>query len=143
MPKHKIKILVEEIEKKNYHLFIALDIKEQPARLLIDTGASKTVFDRKQVLKFVKEKKIKAYESRSVGLGTSNVETSVVKLKELQRGKLKIKSFEVAVLDLAHVNESYRQLGLPLIDGVLGSDFLKKYAAVIDYRKEELVLHLR
>jgi hypothetical protein len=101
------------------------------------------VFDRQQVLKFVKEKKIRAYESRSVGLGISNVETSVVKLKDLEIGKMKFPAFEVAVLDLKHVNESYVQLGLKEIDGVLGSDFFKKYQAVISYRKAELSLQTR
>jgi hypothetical protein len=42
---------------------------------------------------------------------------------------------EVAVLSISHVNTTYQLLNIPKIDGVLGSDFLMKYKAVIDYDK--------
>lgn len=140
MPKNKINIIAEEIEKKNYHLFIEIKIGKRTSRLLVDTGASKTVFDSHQVLKFVKKKKLKTHATKSVGLGVSEVETKVVKLKELKFGRLKVSKMEVAVLDLSHVNQSYSQLELPNIDGVLGSDFLMKYKAVINYKKSTILL---
>jgi predicted aspartyl protease len=140
MPKHKIDISIKEIDKKNYHLFIQIQIKKISLRLLVDTGASKTVFDRKHVLKVAKESKIKALETKSVGLGASEVETQMVKLKELKFGRMKVEKMEVAVLDLSHVNHSYNLLELPQIDGVLGSDFLMKYKAVINYKKSIVVL---
>ncbi len=140
MPSHKIKLIIEEIEKKNYHLFIQLKIGEKIARLLVDTGASKTVFDSKCVLQFVKKKKLQANKSKSVGLGTSEVETKIVKINDLKFGTMKVKKMEVAVLDLSHVNHSYTELKLPKIDGVLGSDFLMKYKAVINYPKAILKL---
>jgi predicted aspartyl protease len=139
MCKHKVDISIEEIDKKNYHLFIEIKVQKVPLRLLIDTGASKTVFDRQQVLKVVNENKIKAIETKSVGLGVSEVETKVVKLKELKFGTMNVKKIEAAVLDLSHVNHSYDQLELPQIDGVLGSDFLMKYKAVVNYKKSMIV----
>ena len=133
--KYNIKLDIIEIEKHNFHLFIELNIAEKQCRLLLDTGASKTVFDTEKVLRFVKEVKIKANESKSVGLGVSAMETKVVNLKKVQIGKLSIKKMEVAVLSIAHVNTTYQILNIPEIDGVLGSDFLMKYAAVIDCGK--------
>ncbi len=110
------------------------------SRLLIDTGASKTVFDKKLVLKFVKQDKLRVNKSKSVGLGTSDVETKIVELSKLQFGTMKVKEIEIAVLDLSHVNHSYKQIKLPKIDGVLGSDFLMKYKAVINFPKATLEL---
>ncbi len=133
--KYKIKLDIIELEKRNYHVFVTLKVGEKKCRLLLDTGASKTVFDAERVLRFVKESKIKANESKSVGLGVSEMETQVANLKRLQIGKLFIKKMEVAVLPIAHVNTTYRLLNIPEIDGVLGSDFLMKYEAVIDYGK--------
>jgi predicted aspartyl protease len=130
-----------ELEKKNYHLFIALKIGNKTARLLVDTGASKTVFDSERVLQFVKEKKIKTNDSKSVGLGVAEMETMVVKLKNLTIGKLSFAKLEVAVLPIAHVNETYRQINLPPIDGVIGSDFFMKYKAIINYRNGEVVIN--
>ena len=140
MQTHKIKIIVEEIEKKNYHLFVGIKIGKKSSRLLIDTGASKTVFDKQLVLKFVKQNKLKANKTKSVGLGTSEVETKIVTIKELQFGTMKVKKLEIAVLDLSHVNDSYKQIKLPKIDGVLGSDFLMKYNAVINFPQAMLKL---
>lgn len=138
--RHKIKLQIVEIEAKNVHLFVEIKVGDKPCRMLVDTGASKTVFDAEQVLKYVKEKKIKQHESKSVGLGVSEMETKVVKIKKLQIGQLKIKQLEVAILDLAHVNETYKGIKLPEIDGVMGGDLLMKYKAVIHYGKSYLKL---
>lgn len=138
--KHKIRIEIREIERKNYHLFINLEVNRKPCRLLIDTGASKTVFDTERVLQFIKAEKIQSQELKSVGLGASDMETSVAKIKEVKIGKLRISKMEIALLPIAHVNVTYSQIQLPPIDGVLGSDFLMKYKAVIDYHKSVLRL---
>ncbi|HVA98908.1 MAG TPA: clan AA aspartic protease, partial [Bacteroidia bacterium] len=55
-------------------------------------------------------------------------------------GDLEIKKQPVLLLDLSHVNTSYESIGLKPIDGVLGSDLLLKYDAIIDYKKCELRL---
>lgn len=133
MPSYKIPVEIIEIEKKNFHLFINLKVGGKPCRLLLDTGASKTVFDALRVLKFVKEDKVKLHESKSVGLGVSEMETKIARLKDICVGKAEFRRLEVAVLDIAHVNETYRMINIPEIDGVLGSDFLMKYKAVIHY----------
>ena len=65
----------------------------------------------------------------------------VVKLKNLTIGKLSFAKLEVAVLPIAHVNETYRQINLPPIDGVIGSDFFMKYKAIINYRNGEVVIN--
>lgn len=131
--KYKIKMEICELEKKNFHLFVSLKIGNKSARLLVDTGASKTVFDSERVLQFVKEKKIKTNDSKSVGLGVADMETKVVKLKDVTLGKMFLDKLEVAVLPIGHVNQTYQQINLPPIDGVLGSDFLMKHNAVINY----------
>ena len=37
---------------------------------------------------------------------------------------------------MEHVNQSYKMLGFPLIDGVFGGDLLHELKAVIDYKKK-------
>lgn len=133
--KHSIKLEAAEIEANTYHLFLTLKVNGHKCRLLLDTGASRTVFDSERVLRFVKPDKIKANESKSVGLGVAEMETKVVKLKHITRGKLIIPKMEVAVLPIGHVNQTYAQIGLDPIDGVLGSDFLMAYEAVINFGK--------
>jgi hypothetical protein len=57
-------------------------------------------------------------------------------------GKLQIDQFDVILLDLQHVNESYASMGLPPIDGVLGNDILVNYKSVINLSKKTLTLNL-
>ncbi|MBP9689067.1 MAG: hypothetical protein KBE91_05595, partial [Bacteroidia bacterium] len=69
----------------------------------------------------------------SVGLGVTEMETHVVKLKNISFGKFLVDKFDVAILPIGHVNEIYQMLDLQPIDGVLGSDFFMKYNACICY----------
>ncbi len=141
----KITLHIEtrEIERKNYHLFIELLVSGKPCRLLIDTGASKTVFDKERVLQFVSEKHIKANETKSIGLGAEAMETHAATLKDIQMGKVTLRKWKVAILPIAHVNETYAHIGLPPIDGVLGSDFLMKHDAIISFKKSKLALRIK
>jgi hypothetical protein len=138
MPRYKVDLIISEIEKENYHLFVRIKIGKLGSLLMLDTGASKTVFDKHGILKFVNAKNIRTIDSRSVGLGNIDSETQVVKVKKVKVGKKRSVDLEVAILDLSHVNQSYTQLNLPNIDGVLGSDFLMKYKAIINYDKKTL-----
>jgi predicted aspartyl protease len=128
------------IEDGGYHLLIKAKVNGKTATLLIDSGASKTVFDKGRILRFADEKNFRMLEKLSTGLGTSMMETHSTVLKKFQLGKLILSDFEAIVIDLSHVNLTYAKLDLPAIDGVLGSDLMVKHEAIIDYRKKELRL---
>ncbi|MEO8087875.1 MAG: retropepsin-like aspartic protease, partial [Bacteroidota bacterium] len=122
------------------HLLIKAKVNGKPVTMLIDSGASKTVFDKGRMLRFADEKNFLTLEKLSTGLGTTVMETQSTVLKKFQIGKLMIPNFETIVIDLSHVNLTYAKLDLPAIDGVLGSDLMVKHDAVIDYKKKELIL---
>lgn len=128
------------IEDDGYHLLIHALINNRKAWMLIDTGASKTVFDKERIKKFADEKDFELNEKLSTGLGTSTMQTHSIVLKKMQLGELVLKNFKTILLDLSHVNESYSKLNLPVIEGVLGSDLMVQYKAVIDYKTKEIKL---
>jgi len=128
------------IEDAGYHLLLKVKVNGKKASLLIDTGASKTVFDKEKVQRFVKDSNLTMLGKLSTGLGTAKMETHSVVMKKIQLGKLTLTEFESIVIDLSHVNQTYLRLDLPEIDGVLGSDLMLKYNAVIDYKKRKLSL---
>ncbi|MCG9880707.1 MAG: retroviral-like aspartic protease family protein [Bacteroidia bacterium] len=132
-----------EIEEGNFHLFIHAKIGRKKARLLLDTGASKTAFDQEQILKFVDESTLHKYEINSIGLGSNQVETHLSSLPSLKFGDIKLSKHEIAVLDLSHVNHAYKILGYPPIDGVMGSDLLYYFRALIDYKNSRLVIEMK
>jgi predicted aspartyl protease len=122
------------------HLFCKAKINGKNSRILIDTGASRTVFDQTRISLFVNEKSVIQNEKLSTGLGTNSMPTSILTLKSFKIGDLKIENFEAVLLDLQHVNITYGTLGHEPIDGVLGNDILVDYKAVIDYDKKILRL---
>lgn len=138
--KHSIKLKIIRIDNRGCHLSVAGKINGKKANLIIDTGASQTVFDKKRIIKFLGHKKFEKSESLSTGLGTNSMESHLVKVPGLVVGDFIIKDEKMILLDLSHVNESYALMKLKPVDGVIGGDILRKYKGVIDYGKKELVL---
>ena len=132
------------IEGDGYHLMIKAEVNGKPVRLLVDTGASKTVFDKTRLQALVEDGAEEHYEDLeqlSTGLGTNSMQGQVAELDSFSFGNVEIKEYPVVVLDMDHVNQSYDMLGDRGIDGVLGSDILKKYDAVIYFKKRVLKVY--
>ncbi len=140
MPIFSIPIEPIALEPDNYHFFIAVKIGVKSARLLLDTGASRTAFDSEKFLRFTKGKHFHPLVVQSVGLGSQEVFTTISSLSSIRFGALKLKHAEVAVLNLSHVNAAYQNINVPEIDGVLGADLLMKLKATINLKKLELML---
>jgi predicted aspartyl protease len=126
------------IENDGYHLLTQGTINGLPATFLIDTGASRCVFDETAIQKFLKETAFSENEKLSTGLGTNTMPTKIVEIEKIGFGELTIHDYVAVAIDLSHVKESYNMLGLPEINGVLGGDILHEYRCVINYKKRML-----
>lgn len=140
MNKTVLKLKLLNIDNDGYHLSIKAKINGKAANLLIDTGASRTVFDLNRMGKFLKAPEMQENERLSTGLGTNSMKSHVAQLKKVQLGDLLIADYKAVFLDLSHVNVSYVNAGLNPIDGVVGSDILHDHKAALDYDKLELIL---
>jgi predicted aspartyl protease len=131
---------VQAIEEDGYHIFTEVMINGKPARMLIDTGASRTVFDSDRIKLFLAddEMNFEKMDKLSTGLGTNTMESHSVMIDRFELGDTVFEAYQAVVLNIEHVNQSYRILGYPEIDGVLGGDLLTELKVVIDYRKMEL-----
>lgn len=128
------------LQEEGFHLFIKGKLGNHTIRLLIDTGASKTVLDKKFISERFPELKLEVNEQLTTGVGTNTIQSEFTDVHNLRIGKLKLKNYKVAILDLQHVNETYNMIQLPPIDGVLGCDVLVEYGAVINLRKKEMTI---
>lgn len=127
------------IEDDGVHILVVGEINGKPARLLVDTGASRTVFDRSRVMDFVPENHgMRKLDKLSAGLGTNSMEGQALVLQEFQLGETRLSNYHAVALDLTHINQSYEMLGHPMIDGVLGGDLLNDLKMTIDFRKRQL-----
>jgi predicted aspartyl protease len=135
---------IQAIEEDGFHLMIHVEVNGISARMLVDTGASRSVFDQERIGRFFEEMPDMAEnQQKSTGLGTRDMQSQALYLDTFAIGELVIKKYPAVVLDMSHVNLSYAELGMEPIDGVLGSDILMKYGALIDYGKGILRINKR
>jgi hypothetical protein len=136
----RLKLEVASLNGDGYHLFAIARIKRFKLRMLIDTGASRSVVDKIFLQTHFKKLELATAEDKATGLGSNTIISKVATLPELKLGRLHIKDYAVAVLDLSHVNETYQRVDLPPIAGVIGSDVFYTYNGVINYSKKVLAL---
>ena len=136
MLRHYIEIPINiiNIEGDGFHLIAEGMINNKPARFVVDTGASRTVFDKDRILNYIDNPEFNEKEGISAGIGGTDLSSFIFNIEELSFGDLKINDYQAVAMDLSNVNNSYAMLKLPPIDGVLGGDLMKKYQAVINYK---------
>ncbi|QGY43846.1 hypothetical protein GM418_09300 [Maribellus comscasis] len=140
--KIKIPLQVIELEEGNFHIIANGRFKDGTTGYwAIDTGASKTVFDKtlKEYYNFTDEK---SEEIHSAGIGEKPLITTIGTLKSFHLGKFKVEDLKVALIDLSHINQLYCRATNLEISGLIGGDFLVKYKAVIDYKRRVLQLNI-
>ncbi len=122
------------IDNEGTHLMVEGLVNGLKASLIIDTGASRTVFDLKRITHYQPDCEIKKNNKFFSGIGAGNIDTYLTTIKTLQLGEAKIRDLAVVLFDLKVINQSYAMFDLPKIDGVLGGDVLKAKNAVVDYK---------
>mgnify|MGYP000459931176 CR=1 FL=1 len=131
-----------EIEGSGVHIAVSAIVNGNLANVLIDTGASQTVFDKNRIHLFSNQQEFEKSEKLSKGLGTDSMEGFQFSICQFILGDIVRANYSVVALDLSHINQSYSELGLVPIDMVLGGDFLQKYSASIRYGSAELWLRM-
>jgi hypothetical protein len=129
-----------DIEGEGFHIMVDGKIHGKEAHFLIDTGASRSVFDPVTVSKFIENLQLERKEGMTAGVGSSDLESSTFIIETMSIGDLEIHDYEAVALDLENIHEMYGKLGLPHIDGIIGGDLLKKYKAIVNYKAKKIRL---
>jgi len=119
-----IPIKIYEVAK-GYHMRIEVLINNQVASLILDTGASISVFDENRISKLTSGiiRNLGAISSGASGVSSQKEIT----IKLIQIGFLYIEDYNAAVMDLNHINNAYENLEIDKIDGIIGNDILNFY----------------
>ncbi|MBA3899617.1 MAG: clan AA aspartic protease [Bacteroidetes bacterium] len=136
----KVPLDVVKIEDEGFHPHLLVKINNKVAVMLVDTGASKTVFDLELIKKYIKNIASEVHDKFTTGLGTSSMVSHKATINKLEIGEMEIINWDAVLLDLSHVNNSYEQLGIQEIAGVIGSDLLVQFKAKVDFEKSILTL---
>ena len=137
LKKHTHKLKKLQIEDVGIHLLARVKVNGVMANMVIDTGASRTVFDLEKMKAF--DLDIEKTDYLSSGIGTNSLESVITVIENFQIGRLKIKDFPVVLIDLQHVNTSYEMLKLPPVIGIIGGDLLNTYNANINYNTSKII----
>lgn len=139
----EIPLKIVELEYENYHILVEGNFEDgTPACWIIDTGASKSVFDKNlsAYYHFLESDNVCDYQSAGINQGM--METSVGKLTFLRLGDLIITEKKVALIDLNHVNKIYGKYTTYRIAGLLGGDILMVYRCCISYESKTIQFNI-
>ena len=115
-------------------------INGMEANFLVDTGASRSVFDIQTITTYIQQPKLVKKASMTAGIASSDFDIYSFIIDNLEIGDILLQSYEAVACDLTEVHESYQKLGLPLITGIIGGDLLVKLKATINYRLKKIRL---
>ena len=134
----QLPIRLLDIEGEGFHVMIKGKINGREANFLVDTGASRSVFDPKLITKFVDNPQFEKKEGITAGVGGSDLESSTFMIDLLGFGDIEIKHYEAVALDMQNIHQTYRKLRLPSIDGIIGGDILYRLKTTINYRLRKI-----
>lgn len=122
------------LQDDGFHLLVEIIVFNEIHFAVLDTGASRSVFDKAIIEKHLSETLQVSEEINAATLFTTTT-TIQATIPEVKIGSLKIKNYETVAFDLQSVSETYQQFGHPPIVGIIGGDILMRYKAAIHYSK--------
>ncbi|WP_400261476.1 aspartyl protease family protein [Sphingobacterium sp. SG20118] len=130
-----------QLQEQGTHILVEVMLFETVHLMVLDTGASKTVFDKNQLEQIHAEQfQLETTDTLSTGLGTNTMQSFLIQIPIFKIQDWSIKNYKAAVLDLSSINYAYEQMNLQPVIGVIGGDILAPYGAIIDYKKKTLKL---
>ncbi len=128
---------VVEIETDSYHLIVDAHIGDVPVKLIVDTGASRSVIDKS----FDSGIRVEGIDDTvAVGFMSSNVNIELALIPSLIVGGIKFDDFPIALADLTALQDLYSKITGFSVDGLLGCDFLVKNITSINFRTKKIYL---
>jgi len=134
-----IPLTLINLQDDGFHLLVEIIVFDKISQwAVIDTGASRSVFDKNYLTENIPELS-SAEETHATTLFTTSTTIQAL-IPRIKVGGLTIKNYQAVALDLEAVNDAYAQMGHPKIVAILGSDLLLKHSGKIDYRKLKMSL---
>lgn len=137
----RIPLLKIDIPGGGMHLACRLYGHSAACYVLIDTGASVSVFDDELMTEHITGKTEVDDDGLASGVNAPIENQTFGKLSGVAVETLPLYEQKVGLMDLSHLRELYTEYFDISICGLIGSDFLEKYEAEILYKYGILRLH--
>ena len=128
------------LQDDGFHLLVEIVVFGVKLFAGLDTGASRSVFDKTLMEQHLKEISISEQTQAATIFSTSEIFQGII--PKLKISNLIIKNYPAIALDLQSVNDTYLAMGHPSISAIIGGDILMKYKAKIEYQKQLLRLYV-
>ena len=132
-PYSQLPLEIIKLDDISYHILVRGDINGRSCNLIIDTGASRTVFDRNYLESVVEILEIRTEDLRTAGVMADQIETLQAKATSFMLDGFSLEDVSLLLIDLTGISDLYKSVTGRNIHGLLGSDFLFRYKAVINF----------
>ena len=123
---------------KTNHIQMKAEINGIKGVFIIDTGASNTCIDLEnhQLFKIFPEESLEKASSATDEIS----KTMISKKNKIKIGKWVKNNISIVLFDMSFINKTLEDQGVERVNGIIGSDLLKKGKAIIDYSSNKLFL---
>ena len=121
---------------KTGHITVTFHINGKPCELLVDTGGGGTLIDISKKDTY----HLEALGVRDYAAGIGSVSSLVRTSAMMEINGKEWKTTDLFLMDISYLNAEFRKTKGRRVDGVLGTDFLEKHQAVIDYSHSKMYL---
>ena len=124
------------LQDNGFHLLVEIVVFGEKLFAVLDTGASRSVFDKGLMEKHIQELTVSDETQAATIFSTATtLQGFIPKLKIVD---LILKQYHAVALDLQSVTDTYLLMGHPPISAIIGGDILMEFHAKIDYQKKVL-----
>ncbi len=121
------------------HAIVNVTINGQEAHFVLDSGASVSVVNNEELVKFRLIPTAQIDNAQATGLG-GNVSAQSFNVDSLKIQNFKTNTTHIFAMDLSHVVNALNNISSVPIDGVIGQDILVAHEAIIDIASNTLYL---
>ncbi|MDR0364878.1 MAG: aspartyl protease family protein [Bacteroidales bacterium] len=122
---------------------ISILFEKQPLTMILDTGASQTLLNSSIAERLFPHATWEINEKPSIGISPDDLLESRRHIEVTFDDSEITWDIDFIALKIDNINVAYDMLGVPQVHAILGSDFLAKYHAIIDFQKADLFLSRR
>ncbi|NLA24323.1 MAG: hypothetical protein GX879_05085 [Bacteroidales bacterium] len=139
----KVPINIVDLDSSGFHITVFAKASRFKLNLLIDTGASKSIFDinHKAFASFDLVQLDDDIKSSGINAEISGINAAII--PNFKIGDMRVTDMPALFMPFEHINNVYIELEKKPIAGIIGGDFLLKYDAIIDYESKELILKIK
>ncbi|KAB2872008.1 MAG: hypothetical protein F9K37_01590 [Bacteroidales bacterium] len=136
MPK-SIPFKLVELEPESYHMLVDATINGEPVKLILDSGASRSVLDKI----YDSGERIEGIsDTVAVGFMSDNVNIELASIPNLLVAGVKFNDFPIALADLSSLRELYKNITGLSVAGLLGCDFLVQNVSSINLGSKKIFI---